>query len=984
MKTHRALQANEVPAATTATPEAADSTTMRMTPTVDAERSIFWQKLWGSLAPNHGIYSPKHARARLVRAYTPEAGELGIAYKKYKLPNGITILLHEDHTNPETYVQISHEVGAGNENSGYSGLAHLYEHMMFGGTRHIADGEYDTVTQGYGGSNNAYTNFDETRYYQFGSSQALQLQLWLEAERLATITEGVTPEAFAIQRDVVKNERLQRYSKPSGAAMLYFYRNYFPEGHPYNIPPIGLVEDLDRATVDDMHSFYQRFYTPANMTLVVAGDFDEAETLAWIESYFSALPPGPKLHNRHVKEIRLEQNRYETFSHPAIETPSYELTFPLRVKSEKEDLALRALLWHLNHGAGSLMYDRFRKTGRMSEASFSKSQYEHDGFVKVYFTPIGDATLAEIEEEFRQLLEFASEHPPTASDLEVFVTSVKTGTMSGLQSYSKRTDILLDNAAGGDRRPGEFKKYFHQLESLTPSDLQHVLKMYFLGKPYFALSQVQGEEKSAAASTPTVEPVRYQATKRKSLILADPYAIRPEVKSERGQLNWPEPWETTLADGTQVHGITDRDVPVVQVQLDYALGNNYVDSQAARDLSYVASLFFTATATQSQADINLAFARLGVSVSSSSNGEEFRFTITAPRENLVQAMALFQTCLQTAVFKDEELQRRKQESLQAYAKLSEDPQTMLDWMSDTALYGAESSTGRTPQVSQALTEHVSIVSVQALYARLLTSPVRVSVAGDVTADDTVLLASLKFLSEREVVAAPTVRWPEHYSEQPQQMRIRFLAYPGAAQSFVEIGYRHDLLSPGKDLQWYYYSLLNASLGDGATGRLYRVLREEMGLTYGADSSFDVSKYFPNSFEANYSTPAAKTAESVLAAIAVLQDFHQTGPTETEWNAVLAQEAASLAVAETVSGQLSHLSYLLETGHSTNYAERILEDASALTSEQRLEMVQVHFDPSVMQVMVVGDPSVLADLLSLGYPIDVVDIEGKVLETRNPQ
>jgi zinc protease len=218
---------------------------------------------------------------------------LTVPFTQFTLPNGLHVILHEDHTVPLITVNVWYHVGSAREKPGRTGFAHLFEHLMFEGSQHVKEGEFDTLLEGAGATNNGSTETDRTNYYIDAPSNALELALFLESDRMGYLLETMSPERVNGQRDVVKNERRQSYENaPYGMAPIEISKMLFPEGHPYHWPTIGYMEDLTAASYEDVVDFFRKYYQPANASLVVAGDIDPARARSVVEKWFADVKPG--------------------------------------------------------------------------------------------------------------------------------------------------------------------------------------------------------------------------------------------------------------------------------------------------------------------------------------------------------------------------------------------------------------------------------------------------------------------------------------------------------------------------------------------------------------------------------------------------------------------------------------------------------------------------------------------------------------------
>ena len=218
------------------------------------------------------------AQTKLVEKVTKKEGELIIPYEKYVLSNGLTLIIHEDHSDPVAHVDVTYHVGSAREEIGKSGFAHFFEHMMFQGSDHVGDEQHFKIVTESGGTLNGSTNRDRTNYFQTVPSNQVEKMIWLEADRMGFLLDAVTQPKFEVQRSTVKNERGQNYdNRPYGLAQENIAKNMYPYGHPYSWLTIGYVEDLDRVNVNDLKNFFLRWYGPNNAAITIGGDVNPKE-----------------------------------------------------------------------------------------------------------------------------------------------------------------------------------------------------------------------------------------------------------------------------------------------------------------------------------------------------------------------------------------------------------------------------------------------------------------------------------------------------------------------------------------------------------------------------------------------------------------------------------------------------------------------------------------------------------------------------------
>src|SRR5438094_3279557 len=221
--------------------------------------------------------------------------KIEVKYSQFTLPNGLRVVLHEDHSVPLVTVNVWYHVGSARERPGRTGFAHLFEHLMFMGSGHVKPGEFDQSLEAAGGDNNGSTTEDRTNYYIDVPSNSLELALFLESDRMGYLLDTMTPKTVDAQRDVVKNERRQSYeNRPYGMAEITLGEMLYPPGHPYHWPVIGYMEDLTAASYDDVVAFFKKYYAPSNASLVVAGDLQTATARQLVEKWFGDVKPGPR------------------------------------------------------------------------------------------------------------------------------------------------------------------------------------------------------------------------------------------------------------------------------------------------------------------------------------------------------------------------------------------------------------------------------------------------------------------------------------------------------------------------------------------------------------------------------------------------------------------------------------------------------------------------------------------------------------------
>jgi predicted Zn-dependent peptidase len=373
-----------------------------------------------------------------------ERTTLRVPFVRYVLPNGLVVILHEDHRLPTVAVNIWFRVGSKDERPGRTGFAHLFEHLMFMGTKNVPNGAFDTIMEGAGGMNNASTAEDRTNYFEVGPSNLLETFLWLEADRLSSLPQSMTKEKVDLQRDVVKNERRQSYeNRPYGRVDLLLPTKLFPEGHPYHHPVIGSHEDLAAATVDEVKAFFRQYYVPANASLVIAGDFHTDDARRLVDKYFAWLPRAKVPPHAAPKPAQIAKAEQATVT-DAVQLPRVVLAWLSPGSYEPGDAECDLLAELLGQGKSSRLYQALvneRKIAQSVEVEQRSARYQSTFAIVV--TAQHGHTTAELEQAVdEELAKLWGAQPPTAAQLDAARARVQTLLLREIETPDRMADML--------------------------------------------------------------------------------------------------------------------------------------------------------------------------------------------------------------------------------------------------------------------------------------------------------------------------------------------------------------------------------------------------------------------------------------------------------------------------------------------------------------------------------------------------------------
>ncbi|MFJ9843868.1 M16 family metallopeptidase [Kitasatospora sp. NPDC101155] len=437
------------------------------------------------------------------------ASSRGIAITEHRLANGLRVVLSEDHLTPVAAVCLWYDVGSRHEVKGRTGLAHLFEHLMFQGSANVSNNGHFELVQGAGGSLNGTTSFERTNYFETMPAHQLELALWLEADRMGSLLAALDETSMENQRDVVKNERRQRYDNvPYGTAFEKLTALSFPDGHPYHHTPIGSMADLDAATLEDARAFFRTYYAPNNAVLSVVGDIDPEQTVAWVEKYFGSIPGHDGKQPPRSGELpdtigrELREEIHEDVPSRAL-MAAYRLPHDGTREADAADLALTIL----GSGESSRLYNRLVRRDRTAVAAgfglLRLAGAPSLGWLDVKTS--GDATIQQIDAAVdEELARFAAEGP-TSEELERAQAQIEREWLDRLTTVAGRADELCryavlfgDPKLLNDALPKVLDVTAEEVQAVAKARLHPDNRAVLVYEPTAAASDAASEEEGAA------------------------------------------------------------------------------------------------------------------------------------------------------------------------------------------------------------------------------------------------------------------------------------------------------------------------------------------------------------------------------------------------------------------------------------------------------------------------------------------------------
>ena len=424
-----------------------------------------------------------------------------VRYTDEHLPNGLRLLVSEDHLVPVVAVNLWYDVGSKHEQPGKTGFAHLFEHVMFQGSRHVAKTEHFALVQAAGGSLNGSTWLDRTNYYETVPSHQLELALWLEADRMGTLLDALSQENLDNQRAVVKNEKRSSYdNQPYGTWQEKLFGHLYPAGHPYHHPTIGSMEDLDAASLEDVSSFFRTYYAPNNAVLSIVGDVDPEQARAWVMRYFGPLPANPSIpaFDPHPLPLTLGGEVRETVP-DRVPLPRIYVGYRAPMLGDGRLYALEIAAQVLAGGKGSRLHRRLVRDAQVAQdvAVFGLGFSSGPSVMMGWATVRPDATIETVEAGFFDEIQRICREPISLDELARAKALIETDELGALQRVGERADRLSMYATLLDD-PGEINRQLERYLAVEPEAVRAACAEVFVPDNRVVLTYVPAE---AAADT---------------------------------------------------------------------------------------------------------------------------------------------------------------------------------------------------------------------------------------------------------------------------------------------------------------------------------------------------------------------------------------------------------------------------------------------------------------------------------------------------
>ena len=899
-----------------------------------------------------------------------------LAFKERRLSNGLRVITLKDATTPNVAVSVWYEVGSKHDPEGRSGFAHLFEHILSRKTRNMPYNMINKLTEDVGGVRNASTWYDRTNYYEIVPARYLQTMLWTHAERMALPV--VDEQVFETERNVVKEELRQRVLAPPYGRLRLLLNEQGWDRMPHRRPGIGSIEQLDAATLADARAFHEAYYGPDTATLIVSGNFDEAQLQRWVDTYFAKIPARAAKIPLAITErdTAPAQRRTVTMYAPNVPLPVIGSLWRVPGSSHADMAALAVLDTILTAGDSSrlnrsLVYDRQLATS----ISGDLSDVEEQGYYAPYAILAGGKSVEEVEAALSAEIARVRDAPVTAAELAEAKTELLAAALRERETFSGRAfDLGEALVRTGDPRAAD--KRLAAIQKVTVGDVQRVARTYLAPDRQVDFRYRNEAERPAGQADAWANPVpmpRFKsvpaATRPAHEAASEGERQQPPASSAAVPVTAPAISQIKLANGLDVVTARTGAVPIASMVL-VVKGGASTDPRAKAGLASMAATLATkGTPTRNAQQIAAQLESLGAEIGSGAGPDGAFLSVSAPVANLEAAGRILVDLARNPTFPEEELERERKRALDGLSIAMRDPGSVAGLVVTPLVYGSApygNLANGTPTSLQALTRD-DLVAHHARWWQPGNTALIVS--GGIDAARSAALAQSLFGSWQGLGPAPQA--PTARAGESQKVRTIVIDMPGSGQAAVTAAV--PALARGA-ADYYSLTLANAVLGAGSNGRLFQEVRVKRALSYGAYSAM------PARLDASLLTASAQTKNESAADVAriFLDELDRLGREPLDADAT-AKRIAFLTgnfnrQVETSGGLGGVLANLIQQGLSPEEAAAYVQRMESVTTQAASSVAARIASSERASVVIVGDASKFLDKVKVLRPdVEVIPL-----------
>jgi zinc protease len=907
--------------------------------------------------------------------------EFKVEFEKFTLDNGLQVILHLDRSDPVVAVALTSHVGSAREKAGRTGFAHLFEHLLFLESENLGKGGLDKMSARIGGAGaNGSTSRDRTNYFQTVPKDALEKMIWAEADKLGYFINTVTEPVLSKEKQVVKNEKRQSYdNRPYGHTFSVVSKNLYPSTHPYNWDVIGSLEDLQNATLEDVKSFYNRWYVPNNVTLTIAGDFDVKQTKAWVEKYFGEIKRGEAIPKMEKQPVTLSETKKLYYEDNFAKLPQLTLTWPSVYEYHPDSYALEVLASYLSKGKKAPLYKILVEDKKLTDAA-DVFQYNSEiaGQYMLSVTAFEKVNLNEVMNGINEAFKNFETEGISQQDLDRIKAGQETAFYTNLSSVlGKGFQLAQYEIFAGT--PEYINQDVKKILAVSTEDVMRVYQKYIKGKQYVATSFVPKGESTLILNGSTLAAVveekivegkedsfdasiaaTYEKTPSKFDRSKEPaYGESPDVKL-------PSVWKSKLSSGLNVLGIENQEVPLVQFQLQIKGGMLLEDSDKIGVSNMLAQLMTKGTKNKTPEQLENAIESLGATINAYATDEAIFISVTTLAKNYNATMALVQEIIVQPRWDAKEFELIKQSTLSQILQQKADPNSIARNEFKKLIYGNESILAYNRIGTESTVKKIMLEDLKNYYAKnTAPSVANFQIVGAISKTNVInSLTSINREWKSKNITFPKITIGNTITSS----KIYFYDVPGAKQSVIRIGYP---ALAATDANFYPAQIMNYRLGGGSfASQLTQQLREGKGYTYGISSSFTGSTN-KGPFLISSGVRSNVTFESVNLIKEILQQYGENF-SENDLEVTKGYLIKSNARAfETLSSKLEMLYDISNYNYADDYAKQQENIVKNSTVDSIKKLSENYLNPDKMIYLVVGDAETQFKKLSqigFGEPI----------------
>jgi zinc protease len=906
---------------------------------------------------------------------TSDSNKLTVNYEKYVMPNGLQVILHTDHSDPVISYTIMYHVGSSREVPGKTGFAHLFEHLLFGGSENVPTGTFDKIIEGVGGSNNGFTSRDVTTYFESFPKNALEKVLWLESDRMGFFINSVTQRSLAIQQNVVQNEKRQgEDNSPYGFTDYVINKNLYPAGHPYSWEVIGEMEDLKGATLNDVKSYYDNFYGPNNATLVLAGDFNPDSVKVMINKYFGEIKSHGEVAKRTAMPAALDKTVKLYHEDNFANVPEINMVWPATAAYTKDAYALDFLAKILADGKKAPLFKVLVKEKQLtSRTSAYNNPGELTGEFAISIRANEGKSLKEIEDAVSEAFMRFEKEGITEKDIERVKASSEKNFYEGITSVlSKSLQLAFYNTFLND--PGYIEKDIENIKAVTLNDVKAVYEKYIKGKPHVVTSFVPKGKPEMIAENSVPAGVKEENISEASQVeiakAGDEKIIKTASAMDRTvepaigkdpDVNVPEIWKAKLANGIEVYGIQNKELPLVDISFVINGGISQDNILLPGVTGMVASVLPQGTKNRTPEELEEQIELLGSNIRMYADREEISMYAGTLSRNFEKTLSLMKEILLEPRWDSTEFAMAQSRTKNRIIQSQAQPRSVANDLFFKLLYGTDNIFGFNTSGTKESLDKIKLDDLKAFYEKNFSPSVtKIQIVGNVSKEQVLkVLEPLEKEWKAKEVAFNSYPVPAG----PDKSAIYFVDIPGSRQSVIYIG---NLALSRDNPDYVRADFANYRLGGAFTSIFNQILREEKGFTYGASSYFMEQKIIAP-FIAATSVRSDATFETIKIFKEEMEKY-RNGVSQEDLQFIKNCMIRSNALRFETNGSLAGMLFTMSKyGFPEDYIKKEGEIIKNITIEEHKAITNKYIVPDKMYYVVVGDAATqMKQLEKIGF------------------